>query len=403
MKTRADEQTPSDPGESNQIAKHRTRRKVKVRPYRDKARPNLKFVVGFREAGHRARKYFETKEAADAFASFKNAERKQHGVDHAEFPAWLRIMASEAHEQLQPFGKTIRDATQHYVAYLEASERSCSAEQLVKELLKAREADGVGERHLRDLDSRLSYFAAKFDGQMVGTITTRDIDVFLRELPVGPMTRNHYRAVLVQAYNFAVRNGYASSNPAIDAAKAKVIGETPGILTVEQASALLVNAAPEILPYFAIGLFAGLRRAELERLDWSEIDFESDLIEVKAENSKTATRRFVTLQPNLRAWLMPLRQLKGSVTPFDDFKQLFERARAVAGINEWPQNALRHSFASYHLAHFKNAASTALELGHHDSRVTFAHYRELVKPKEAARYWKLKPVKTSKVVPMVAR
>jgi integrase len=100
---------------------------------------------------------------------------------------------------------------------------------------------------------------------------------------------------------------------------------------------------------------------------------------------------------------MPLRQLKGSVTPFDDFKQLFERARAVAGINEWPQNALRHSFASYHLAHFKNAASTALELGHHDSRVTFAHYRELVKPKEAARYWKLKPVKTSKVVPMVAR
>ena len=58
---------------------------------------------------------------------------------------------------------------------------------------------------------------------------------------------------------------------------------------------------------------------------------------------------------------------------------------------EWPENGLRHSFASYHLAAFKNAASTALELGHHDSRVTFAHYRELVKPREAARYWKLRP------------
>jgi hypothetical protein len=55
------------------------------------------------------------------------------------------------------------------------------------------------------------------------------------------------------------------------------------------------------------------------------------------------------------------------------------------------------------MAAFKNAASTALELGHHDSRMTFAHYRELVKPKEAARYWKLKPIKTAKVVPMVAR
>jgi integrase len=101
--------------------------------------------------------------------------------------------------------------------------------------------------------------------------------------------------------------------------------------------------------------------------------------------------------------LLPHRQLKGNVTPANDFKDLFERTRTLAGIVDWPQNALRHSFASYHLAHFKNAASTALELGHHDSRVTFAHYRELVKPKEAARYWKLKPFKTTKIVPMVAR
>jgi integrase len=385
------------------IVKSRKRRATKVRPYHDPARPNLKFVVGYREAGKRRRSFFETKEQAKSFADFKNAELKQNGIEHAEFPTWLRIMASEAHEQLQPFGKTIRDATSHYLAHLKASERSCSAEQLVKELLKAREADGVGERHLSDLKSRLSYFATMFDGQMVCTITTREIDAFLRKLPVAPMTRNHYRAVLVQAYNFAVTNGYATENPALKAAKVKVIGETPGILTVEQASALLVNATPEILPYIAIGLFAGLRRAELERLDWSEVDFESGLIQVTAEKSKTATHRFVTLQPNLREWLTPLRKLKGNITPEENFRQLFDSARLQAGITTWPDNALRHSFASYHMAAFKNAASTALELGHHDSRITFAHYRELVKPKEAARYWKLRPIKTAKVVEMVAR
>src|SRR4029077_16183126 len=144
-------------------------------------------------------------------------------------------------------------------------------------------------------------------------------------------------------------------------------------------------------------------RAELERLDWSEIDFESNLIEVKAEKSKTATRRLWTLQPNLRAWFLPYRQLKGPVAPTDNFRNLFAQARHVAGITVWPDNALRHSFASYHMAHFKNAASTALELGHHDSRVTFAHYRELVRPKEAARYWKLKPAASSrKIVQMKA-
>jgi hypothetical protein len=44
-----------------------------------------------------------------------------------------------------------------------------------------------------------------------------------------------------------------------------------------------------------------------------------------------------------------------------------------------------------------------LELGHHDSRITFAHYRELVKPKEAARYWDIKPSQAEKIVQLVAQ
>jgi hypothetical protein len=150
----------------------RRRRKIKVRPYRDKTRPNLKFVVNYREAEKRRRSYFESREAAQSFASFKNAELKQNGIEHAEFPTWLRMQATEAVEALRPFGKTIVDAVKHYVAHLKASERSCSAEKLVKELLAAKKADGVGERHLSDLESRLGYFSARFDGQLIAMITT---------------------------------------------------------------------------------------------------------------------------------------------------------------------------------------------------------------------------------------
>jgi integrase len=109
------------------------------------------------------------------------------------------------------------------------------------------------------------------------------------------------------------------------------------------------------------------------------------------------------IQSNLREWLLPFRQHKGNITPQNCFRELFDQARAAAGIHNWPENALRHSFASYHLAHFKNAADTALQLGHHDSRITFAHYRELVKPKEAARYWNIKPAQVEKIVPLVAQ
>jgi integrase len=202
-----------------------------------------------------------------------------------------------------------------------------------------------------------------------------------------------------QAFNFAVGRKYASENPALGTAKAREPKSKPGILSVEQATALLVNASSEVLPYIAIGLFAGLRRAEIERLDWSEIDFESGHIEVTAEKSKSKlANRFITLQPNLRAWLMPYRKLRGYVAPQENFQPLFNQSRKAAGITDWPDNGLRHSFASYHLAHFKDAKGLALEMGHVDSGVLFNHYRALVKPKEADRYWRIKPVVTRKVV-----
>jgi integrase len=376
-------------------------RKIRVRKYGDNNRPHLRFVVNYRESGKRKRSFFEAEAKAKSFAAFKNAELARNGAEGAEFPTSLRVMAQNAVELLKPFGKTITDAVQYYVAHLKASERSCTVKQLLAELLDAKESKGVSRRHLDDLRQRAGRFAASFGERIVATIRGREIEEWLDSLNVGPQTHNHYRNAVRLAFNFAVRRGYATENPAAKTEKANVLRAAPGILTVTQATRLLEIATPDILPHIAIGLFAGLRRAELERLDWSEVDFESGLIEIKAEKSKTAQRRFATLQPNLREWLLPGRKHRGLITP-EDFNKHFIQAREAAGINDWPDNALRHSFASYHLAHFKNAAVTALELGHHDSRITFAHYRELVKPKEAERFWNVRPATASNIVPLGA-
>ena len=153
---------------------------------------------------------------------------------------------------------------------------------------------------------------------------------------------------------------------------------------------MLENAAAELIPYIAIGAFAGLRRAELERLDWREVDWSGRLIEVTADKAKSARRRFVRIRPNLATWLKPYKKLQGSVTPID-YRELLDTARTDAGIKKWPQNALRHSFASYHLAKFKDAAALALELGHTNSNLVFQHYRQLVKPNKAKQYWSIAP------------
>jgi integrase len=362
-----------------------------------------KWFVEGRENGKRSRKFFKTKAEAKTYADLKNNELLNRGIEHAEFPTALRVMAQDCADALRTFGKTIKDATDFFLAHLKASEKSCTAIHLVKELVAAKEKDGASVRHVNDLRVRLNRFAEKFDGQMVATITSGEIDDWLRSLNVSPVTRNNFRRLVVLMFNFAIGRGYTSSNPAEKTAKAREPKTKPGILSVEQASALLSRAAPEILPYIAIGLFAGLRRAEIERLDWSEVDFDSGHIEVTSEKSKSkVANRFITMQPNLREWLLPHRKLTGNVTPQDrfEFRQFFEQARKDAGIDEWPDNALRHSFASYHVAKFRDAKGLALEMGHMDSGMLFNHYRALVKQNEAERYWNIRPVAKANVVGM---
>jgi integrase len=374
------------------------RKRFQVRKYKH---ARLKFVVNYREAGKRKRTFFETREQANAFAAFKNAQLRKFGVEGAEFSSRLREMAQECAERLSAHGKTLKEATDFFVAHLKASERSITAAALVGQLIDAKKADGASKRYVEDLRSRLPRFAKKFDGKMVATITSAEIDNWLRALPVGPTTRNNFRRTLVMMFNYAVRYKYATDNPAAETEKAAEKDSPPGILTVQQTARLLEAASPELLPYVAIGAFAGLRRAELERLDWSDVHFADNLIEVTAQKSKTARRRFVKIQPNLREWLLPVRKHTGKVTP-ENFAKQFEAARAAAGITGWPDNALRHSFASYHLAHFNNSAALALEMGHTDSGMIFNHYRQLVRPKDAERYWNISPAAKEKVVQLAA-
>jgi integrase len=352
----------------------------------------------------RNRQFFKDKKEAETVMEKKLIEQENYGTAGLSFNDRQRAEYLECAEKLQPFGVTIREAVHFYLPHLHASKRTCTAAQLVDELLKVKEADGASERYLSDLRSRLTQFSDRFDGKPVAEITSPQIDEWLRSRSdketgrrLSPVTRNNFRRVLIVAFNFARERGYCVGNPVEKTARAKVVETAVGILTVEQTARLLESAAPDLLPYVAIGAFAGLRRAELERLDWREVDLQSSLIEVTARKAKSARRRFIRIQPNLAKWLQPHAQLSGNVTP-RNYAELLDDARNAAGIDEWPQNALRHSFASYHLAKFNNAAALALELGHTNSNLVFQHYRQLVKPKQAERYWKIAPAPAGKKV-----
>ena len=121
------------------------------------------------------------------------------------------------------------------------------------------------------------------------------------------------------------------------------------------------------------------------------------------EVAKTREGRDVEIHPTLRAWLLPLARPEGKLAPAKSYDWRLAQKAKAAGITDWPKNALRHSFASYHFAHFKNAPLTSSMLGHHSSTQTFEkRYKRRVVPADAAKFWQIVPVKAGKVVALRA-
>lgn len=90
--------------------------------------------------------------------------------------------------------------------------------------------------------------------------------------------------------------------------------------------------------------------------------------------------------PALAAWLQAT---DGHPLPLTNLVR--RRRTLVRGLGlPWPKDVTRHSFVSYHLARFQNAAQTALEAGHREA-VLFRHYRAVCTPEDAARFWDITP------------
>ncbi len=352
----------------------------------------------------RNRRFFKEKSQAEAFLEQKKIEERNYGTAGLAFTESQRSEYLECSKILQPFGVTLRDAVKFFLPHLKTANRSCSVAELAKEHIATKKADGVSTRYLADLRSKLGQFSATFGEKSVAEMTATDIDLWLRRLSsvgtgrgLSPTTRNNFRRVLLSTFNFAHNRGYSATNPANTSAKAKEIEKPVGILTPAETARLLESCSACLLAFVAIGAFAGLRRSEIERLDWSDVDLETGFIEVKAINAKSARRRSVKIQPNLRKWLELVKRPNGQVAP-RAYEQLLAEARQHAGIQIWPHNALRHSFASYHLEYFKNTAALALELGHTNSSLVFQHYRQVVKPQQAESYWGIVPSPRNKKV-----
>lgn len=342
--------------------------------------------------GKRERHSFTTKEDAESFAALKRTERLNEGTAALGLSQSARMDASKALAILAPHDVTLLQAAEYYSKHVLAYRNAPLIPEVVDRLITDAEKNDRRDRTVEELRSRLTTFADDFKTRRLSEVTVEDIEAWLDEEDWSPRTRINYLTKISQLFNYGLRHRWVDANIVERIERPTAEDKEPGILSLEQAASLLQHADRYgLLPYVAIGLFAGLRSAELARLDWSAINLTDNSIVVGAQIAKKRSRRVVEIAPNLQAWLAGVTARQGSLINAPAFRENLENLRQAAGIAEWPHNALRHSFASYHLAAFGDALKTATLLGHKDPGVVHNHYKALVVKATALKFWELRP------------
>jgi integrase len=343
---------------------------------------------------NKGRKFFKFKAEAEAERLRQITTLERHGREAIGLPPGELSAIIHDRKELAKHGKTIHDAATFYLDYLERIRRcNVTIADLAKEVLEAKRKDGMSATYIDDLKKRLARFCVDFAQRKIAGITVEELDNWLRALPGSPKSRANYRANVGVLFSYATKRRMLDFNPIAHTSKPKLPDNPSEIFTVDELTSLLNAAstrAPDMVPMLAIAAFAGIRDAEIKRLDWSEVDQKRGHIEVKARRAKSARRRIVEMQPNLREWLRPCSEMTGAVVPANWRKKL-DLVRKAAKLSRWPNNGLRHSYASYRLAAIQNAPRVAAELGHTSPKMLYSTYRELVLPEEAERFWKLIP------------
>ena len=160
-----------------------------------------------------------------------------------------------------------------------------------------------------------------------------------------------------------------------------------------QIQALLQAANDHLRPILVTALYTGMRRGEILNLQWTDIDFKTDLVHVR--ESKNGEGRFVPMSGELRQTLQSLpsrfsggyvfpsylpRRKRNSADvvgqhPYTDLKNSFASALKRAGISDFRFHDLRHTFASRLVMEGADLNTVRELLGHKSIKMTlrYAH------------------------------
>ncbi len=341
----------------------------------------------FTDSGKRERHFYATHKAALAAAKLLRKSAAEFGHRSQGIRPSLAEDATAAEALLKPYGASLLDAARLLVAARSSEAASVSVAAALDQWLADMESRLRG-RTVTNYKQTAKRFADHGE-KLLCSLTRADLQEIIAPPGMPPTSAAANFRNASAFWGWSARRGWCQPDVFAKLDRpAKPQRKRIDFLEPEAARALLAAAVdhyPAAVGHFAVALFAGVRPAELGRLDPTRTG--PDGIEVGADDAKGEKRRHITPCETLVAWLKkhPFQE----VTNWDDVYEAVRRlagwelkAKLVSNLPDlppanrgrWPQDVMRHSCGTYHVALGRDLGGMAFWFGHTGGETTLRRY-----------------------------
>ena len=255
----------------------------------------------------------------------------------------------------------------------------------------------AGRRSVKPVEVALTALKEHFSSKRLKSITHSDVEQYKLDrldtptrhgTPRSIATVNRELELLRAIFRFAIRQGwlvrspFEMGDPLISKADETRRERT---LTYEEEIKLL-NACSgrraHLRALVITALDTAARRGELFKLKWSDVDFNNDVLRLRATTTKTATARTIGITPRVREelmklWLESAQDMDDTVFGYgkenSTIKTAWKSACRAAGVESFRFHDLRHT-ATTRLVQTGVPSTLVMKITGHTQHVTFARY-----------------------------
>jgi integrase len=308
--------------------------------------------------------------------------------------------ALDAHQRALALGLSLTELVNLGIKYYRPTEKNKTWDEITKELLaEKKHVDKLAERSLRAYRFAFDKFGQQFGKRLVQTISAVEIEKFVTMQSKNKTTRSNWYRDLRVVFRYCAHPSrqYVVADPIsqIILPKRENIGEVVVFSPAQIEACLRVAIRPEwakFLPFVVISFFSPVRVAELLKLRWSDVYFETTKISIGKDKAKTRGHRLITIREPLLTWLESYRNCDKTrkICPFTDrlITPLYSEMAVAAGVEAWPKNVMRHTAISYLMAELNDENRVALEAGN-SPQIIHQYYRNPMAELSKKEYFSL--------------